>query len=123
MRVPVPNHAESQLVIEAPGEGEGWWAGGPSAVLDGSTWWLAYRLRRPVGQGRGYANVVARSDDAIHFQTVCTLERDAFFQRQVYRLTLEARDDDGVIEYESCLDAHQISEASNEQQRGDDQCE
>ncbi len=34
----------------------------PSCDEDG-TFWLAYRLRRPVGVGRGYANVVARSDD------------------------------------------------------------
>ena len=78
MRVPVPSYADSELVLDAPGAGEGWWAGGPSAILDRNTWWLAYRLRRPVGQGRGFANVVGRSIDGVSFETVCTLERDAF---------------------------------------------
>ena len=35
--------------------------------------WLAYRLRRPLGAGRGYANVVARSEDGENFETVTVL--------------------------------------------------
>ncbi len=59
--LPRPSAGRSHQVVEAPGAGPGYWAGGPSATLaaDG-TFWLAYRLRRPVGVGRGYANVVAR---------------------------------------------------------------
>jgi hypothetical protein len=78
MPAPIPCHARSELVVGAPGDGPGWWAGGPSAVLDDGTWWLAYRLRRPVDEGRGYANVIARSDDGRSFETVCVLDRDAF---------------------------------------------
>ena len=51
----------SQLVIAAPGQGDGFWAGAPSANPVRSPLYLAYRLRRPVNEGRGYANVVARS--------------------------------------------------------------
>ena len=47
------------VVIEPPGTGPGFWAGGPSVVNTGGDYHLAYRLRRPVDQGRGYANVVA----------------------------------------------------------------
>jgi hypothetical protein len=46
-------------------------------VHDGRIW-LAYRLRRPVGEGRGYANVIAVSDDGVRFTTVAVLERDTF---------------------------------------------
>ena len=44
----------SDLVVGPPQPGPGAWAGAPSAVhVDGTTY-LAYRLRRPVGQGRGF---------------------------------------------------------------------
>ena len=66
------------VVVEPERAGPGSWAGAPSAVgAEGATF-LAYRLRRPVGQGRGYANVVARSEDGEHFSTLAVLERDAF---------------------------------------------
>lgn len=75
--IPEPQNAE--VVIPAPGEGEGWWAGCPSAVVDedGSIV-LAYRLRAPVGQGRGIGNVVARSVDGVHFDTICELPKAEF---------------------------------------------
>ena len=77
--LPVPSPDDATLVIPAPGEGPGYWAGGPSAVVaaDG-TYWLAYRLRRPHGVGRGYANVIARSGDGVSFETVAVLEREEF---------------------------------------------
>lgn len=69
---------DATVVVPAPGPGEGFWAGGPSAVrVDGVTW-LAYRLRRPVDQGRGYANVVARSEDGERFETVATVTAAQF---------------------------------------------
>jgi hypothetical protein len=102
MAVPVPTYDRSQLVVAAPGEGAGWWAGGPSAALDGSIWWLAYRLRRPVNEGRGYANVVARSRDGVNFDTVCTLERNAFEADSLERPALVRRPDGGWRIYVSC---------------------
>jgi hypothetical protein len=45
---------------------------------DDGTFWLAYRLRRPHGDGRGYANVIARSSDGVEFETVDVLHRDDF---------------------------------------------
>ena len=59
----------ADVVIEPPGSGTGFWAGGPSVVDEDGVFHLAYRLRRPVDQGRGYANVVARSTDGVHFET------------------------------------------------------
>jgi hypothetical protein len=91
-----------QVVISAPGAGEGFWAGGPSAVLDGPTTWLAYRLRRPVDQGRGYANVVARSADGVHFETVATVTSAQFACASLERPALVRRPDGGWRLYVSC---------------------
>lgn len=102
MLVPVPQYAGSELVIEAPGDGPGWWAGAPSAVLDGDTWWLAYRLRRPVGEGRGYANAVAVSADGVKFETVCMLDRDDFVADSLERPALVRRPNGGWRVYVSC---------------------
>jgi hypothetical protein len=77
--LPVPSPERATVVVPAPGDGPGYWAGGPTAVLAGDgTFWLSYRLRRPNGEGRGYANVVARSVDGITFDTVLVLGREAF---------------------------------------------
>lgn len=77
--VVVPQPKVADVAIAAPGLGPGWWAGGPSAVVDDDgTIVLAYRLRAPVGQGRGIANVIARSVDGVNFETICTLKKDEF---------------------------------------------
>jgi hypothetical protein len=75
----VPTYSRSVVVVPPPGEGEGYWAGAPSAAVgaDG-TIYLAYRLRRPVGEGRGFANVVAQSMDGEHFTTLATLTSGEF---------------------------------------------
>lgn len=75
---PLPSVAASEVVVAAPEVGEGYWAGGPSAVYSDGRFWLAYRLRRPVGAGRGYANVVARSADGVRFEPVVTLPSEAY---------------------------------------------
>ena len=64
------------VVVAPEHPGPGAWAGAPSALRVGSDVYLAYRLRRPVGQGRGYANVVARSADGVRFSTVATVGKD-----------------------------------------------
>jgi hypothetical protein len=70
---------DDATVAVEPAEGRpGAWAGGPSAVLVDGVWWLAYRLRRPVGEGRGYANVVARSADGVRFEPVVAVGKDHF---------------------------------------------
>jgi hypothetical protein len=94
--------AASDVVIEAPGRGEGFWAGGPSCVVTDGVFWLAYRLRRPVDQGRGYANVVARSEDGLHFDTVATVTSDQFSCASLERPALAQRPDGGWRLYVSC---------------------
>ncbi len=64
----------ADVVIDPPGPARDSGPAGPSVVADDSgAFYLAYRLRRPVDQGRGYANVVARSTDGITFETVAAV--------------------------------------------------
>lgn len=65
------------MVVAPPGAGPGYWAGAPSAVLASDWIYLAYRLRRPVGEGRGYAVTVARSADGVRFETLLTIRRES----------------------------------------------
>jgi hypothetical protein len=101
LSLPAPDDAT--VVVEPPGEGAGYWAGGPSAVLDDDgTMWLAYRLRRPLGAGRGYANVVARSADGVHFETATVLAREDFTCDSLERPALVRLDDGTWRIYVSC---------------------
>ena len=90
------------VAVEPPGSGDGFWAGGPSAVLHDGVWWLAYRLRRPVDQGRGYANVVARSDDGVRFTEVARVTSAGMRAASLERPALVVRPDGGWRLYVSC---------------------
>jgi hypothetical protein len=74
--LPRPDHSE--VAVTPPGAGPGYWAGAPSAAVGDDGIYLAYRLRRPVGAGRGYAVQVARSADGVRFETVLTFARAQF---------------------------------------------
>ncbi len=91
----LPSVAASVRVIAAPGVGDGYWAGGPSAVYADGGFFLAYRLRRPVGEGRGYANVVARSDDGVGFEPLLTLTATDFGCDSLERPALVRRPEGG----------------------------
>lgn len=76
---PLPRQTGSSLVVAPPAGGAGNWAGGPSAIVHESSVFLAYRLRRPIGSGRGYANVIARSTDGgITFTPVAEVSKERF---------------------------------------------
>lgn len=92
----------STVVVEPPGAGSGYWAGGPSAVRHDGVYHLAYRLRRPVDAGRGYANVVATSPDGVHFTTACTVPVTDFGSASLERPALVRRPDGGWRLYVSC---------------------
>lgn len=90
------------LVVGPPGDGPGYWAGAPSALWHDGAVWLAYRLRRPVGEGRGYANVVARAADGVAMTTVATLHSGSFACASLERPALVRRPDGGWRLYVSC---------------------
>ena len=99
----LPSYDASAVVVESPGAGPGYWAGGPSAALDADgSIYLAYRLRRPVGEGRGYANIVARSDDGVGFTNVVTLGCASFGAESLERPALVRRPGGGWRIYVSC---------------------
>lgn len=56
-------------------------------LVDGVTY-LAYRVRRPAGRGRGFANVIARSEDGERFEIIATLERESFDAESLERPAL-----------------------------------
>jgi hypothetical protein len=84
----VPRPDQSVVAVPPPGDGPGYWAGGPSAVAWDGDIWLAYRLRRPLGMGRGYAVAIARSSDGENFETVATIAKEAVDAESLERPTL-----------------------------------
>jgi hypothetical protein len=90
------------VAIAPPRSEPGWWAGAPSAWVDGDTTWLAYRLRAPIGEGRGYEVVVARSADGVHFDPVVALDKDAFGAESLERPALVRTPDGTWRLYVSC---------------------
>jgi hypothetical protein len=90
---PFDDLAAAAVVVAPDDPGPGAWAGAPCAVRVGEDIYLAYRLRRPVGQGRGYANVVARSTDGVRFTTVATVDKDALGAESLERPALVVTDD------------------------------
>jgi len=90
-------------VVAAPEDPRpGTWVGGPSAQLVDGVWWLAYRVRRPVGEGRGHGNVVARSDDGVRFTPVVELGKDRFGAESLERPALVSTADGRWRLYVSC---------------------
>lgn len=85
--LPLPTYDDSQVVVPAPAAGPGNWSGAASAVLHDGVFWLTYRVRRPLTEGRGVTVVVARSEDGVSFTNVADVHRDAFgcdsFERPV----------------------------------------
>ena len=63
----LPRPGDAVPAIVPPGSGPGYWAGGPSAVVADNGVYLAYRLRRPLGAGRGYAVAIAFARDGVNF--------------------------------------------------------
>ena len=72
----LPTPGQGIVAVEPPGAGPGYWSGAPGAVAAEGEIFLAYRLRRPLGRGRGYAVAVARSDDGERFETLLTIAKE-----------------------------------------------
>jgi hypothetical protein len=70
-------------------------------VRHGDDIYLAYRVRRPLTEGRGVSTVVACSTDGLRFSTVCEIVRDDFGAESFERPVLLATDE-GWRLYLSC---------------------
>ncbi|WP_306211614.1 hypothetical protein [Actinoplanes sp. RD1] len=84
----LPRWDESTVVVEPPGDEPGAWAGAPSAVVADGYYYLAYRLRLPIGEGRGIANVIARSADGETFEIVAEVDKERFGAESLERPAL-----------------------------------
>jgi hypothetical protein len=86
--IPVPTGHRSTVVVPPPAPGAGSWAGAPSAVWTGGVTYLAYRVRRPVGEGRGLGNVIARSTDGHVFEPIGYVDKQRFGAESLERPAL-----------------------------------
>jgi hypothetical protein len=75
---PLPRWDTATVVVPPPDGRVGSWSGAPSATLVDGVFYLAYRLRSPIGEGRGFANVIARSTDGVVFETLGQVHREEF---------------------------------------------
>ena len=98
--MPQPGH--SAVAVPPPGTEPGTWAGAPSATRSNGDIYLAYRLRRPLGQGRGYAVAVARSSDGVRFETLLTIGRAEMGAESLERPALVQTPDGTWRLYLSC---------------------
>ena len=87
-RLTLPRWDDSTVVVEPPGTEPGAWAGAPSAIAAGGEVYLAYRLRLPIGEGRGVRNVIARSADGVAFTVVAEVGKDRFGAESLERPAL-----------------------------------
>jgi sucrose-6-phosphate hydrolase SacC (GH32 family) len=86
--LPLPRWDESTVVVEPPGDEPGAWSGAPSSIVADGHIYLAYRVRLPIGEGRGIANVVARSADGLTFETVAEVTKEQFDAESLERPAL-----------------------------------
>lgn len=100
--MPLPTLRDAHVVVSPADRRPGSWAGAPSALRADGLIYLAYRLRRPIGEGRGYRNVIAVSDDGLHFEEVARVERDQFGAASLERPALAVTADGRWRLYVSC---------------------
>jgi len=64
--------SEGVTVVEPEGEGYGYWVGGHNVVYDPDEhkFYLYYRIRHPLGKGRGGKCCVAESSDGVQFRCI-----------------------------------------------------
>jgi hypothetical protein len=89
-RVPLFNPSEGWVVRQPPGEGKGNWAGAPSAFYDREEgrFFLSYRLRKPLSEGRGYLTCVAESKDGKEFNDIWAGKAAEFDSPSIERSSL-----------------------------------
>ncbi len=100
--LPLPRWDDAVVVVEPPSEEAGAWAGAPTAVAADDGVYLAYRLRLPIGEGRGYANVIARSADGLAFTPVAEVTKEQFGAESLERPALVRTPDGRWRLYVSC---------------------
>src|SRR3954453_21959689 len=90
------------VVVRSPAGGPGNWAGAATACFIDGVFYLAYRVRRPLAEGRGVSVVVARSLDGERLEPVAEVCREDFGAESFERPVLLCRPDGGWRLYLSC---------------------
>ena len=98
----LPNPGISEIAITAPGSGLGYWSGASSAIADDNHIYMAYRVRGPIGKGRGYGNCIAKSSDGIHFEHIFTITKEDMDAESLERPSLIETPDGKWRLYISC---------------------
>ncbi|GAA0530122.1 hypothetical protein GCM10010172_08560 [Paractinoplanes ferrugineus] len=86
--LPLPRWEESDVVVPPPGDEPGAWSGAPSSIVVDGVFYLAYRVRLPIGEGRGISNVIARSLDGVTFTQVTEVRKERFEAESLERPAL-----------------------------------
>ncbi|MDP6513079.1 MAG: hypothetical protein QF878_07835 [SAR202 cluster bacterium] len=88
--LPLFDPEEGTTVVEPPGEGTGYWVGGCSAIFDPSDgmFYLYYRTRKPISEGRGGFCSVAQSSDGVKFETVWSATKEQFDSESIESASL-----------------------------------
>lgn len=99
----LPRWENSELVLPVA-HGAGNWIGAASAFVYGDDIYLAYRDRHPIDKGRGNRAYVARSpiDDGVHFETLCTINKEDMDAESLERPALDVTPDREWFLYLSC---------------------
>ncbi len=71
---------DGTTVLEPEGEGYGYWVGGHSVVFDPDEkkFYLYYRVRHPLGKGRGGKCGIAESSDGVQFTRIWEATKEQF---------------------------------------------
>ena len=110
--LPLFEPSAGTVVAQPPGDGDGYWAGGPSALYDerDGLFYLSYRLRTPLGDrgwsGRGGETLVAASSDGVHFERVWSAQKDDFEALSIEKSCLMLTPDDRFRLYVSYSSRH-----------------
>lgn len=72
--LPKPDPEKGVTVFEPDGKGYGYWVGGHDVTYDPKEkkFYLYFRVRKPLGKGRGVECRIAESDDGINYTTIWT---------------------------------------------------
>lgn len=103
---PLFNPEDGVTVVEPPGREKGFWAGAPSVIYDPEEkeFLLYYRLRKPVGEGRGWVCYISRSRDGVKFKRIWTARREEFDSPSIERSALIKTPQDTFRLYVSYVD-------------------
>lgn len=99
---PLPDWQKARVVVAPPGRGPGNWAGAANALSYDGSIYLTYRLRRPIGQGRGTSVLVARSKNGVSFERIAQINKEQVEAESLERAALAVTPEGRWRLYLSC---------------------